>query len=224
MGEKHTEYDPAKANELLDGIGLDKRDGEGWRLRPDGERLTLIFEIGDQEGPKDAIAELVAANWREVGLDTQWKQIERPLYEERLDLLTEIAIGTEHTEAAGYFTRWVPWVWGYTGKRAVWAGAWTGWFASDGAEGPEPPADVKANRELKRQWQLAVPGSPEYDDLGKQYFGWQAEQLTVIGSVGMAPQPAIINNRVKNFPTENLWFGAGANFTKPYRSFQWFIP
>ena len=62
--------------------------------------------------------------------------------------------------------------------------------------------------------------------MGKEFFGWQAEQLTVIGTVGLAPQPVIINNRVKNFPDdeENLWFGAGANFTKPYRAFQWFIP
>ncbi len=225
-GTIHTEFDPAKANELLDGVGLDQRDGEGWRLRPDGERLTLIFEIGDQEGPKDAIAELVAENWRDVGLDTQWNQMERPLYEERLDQLTEIMIGTEHTEAAGYFTRWVPWVWGYKGKRAVWAGGWTRWFATDGAEGAEPPQAIKDNAELKFAWQLAAPGTAEYDDLGRQYFGWQAEQLTVIGTVGLAPQPVIVNNRVKNFPDdeENLWFGAGANFTKPYRAFQWFIP
>ena len=148
-GTIHTEFDPAKANELLDAVGLDQRDAEGWRLRPDGERLTLIFEIGDQEGPKDSIAELVAENWRDVGLDTQWNQMERPLYEERLDQLTEIMIGTEHTEAAGYFTRWVPWVWGYKGKRAVWAGGWTRWFATDGAEGAEPPAGDQGQRRVE---------------------------------------------------------------------------
>ena len=235
-GSIATEFDPAKANELLDGLGLDQRDSEGWRLRPDGERLTLVFEIGDEEGPKDSIAELVAENWRDVGLDTQWNQIKRPLYEERLDLLTEIMIGTEHTEASGYFTRWVPWVWGYKGKRAVWAGGWTKWFATtewtpDGGfapgastEGPEPPADVKANADAKFRWLNTIPGTPEYDAIGKEYFGWQAEQLTVLGTVGLAPQPLIINNRVKNFPTDDLWFGAGSNFTKPYRAFQWFIP
>ena len=225
-GTIHTEYDPAKANELLDGLGLDQRDAQGWRLRPDGERLTLVMEIGDQEGPKDAIAELVAENWRDVGLDARWIQMERPLYEERLNLLTEIMIGTEHTEATGYFTRWVPWVWGYKGIRAVWAGGWTAWFATNGGWGPEPPDEIKANAEAKWRWQLSVPGTPDYDRWGKEYFGWQAENLTVIGTVGFAPHPTIVNNRVKNFPDdeENLWFGAGANFTKPYRAFQWFIP
>ena len=235
-GSIHTEYDPAKANELLDGLGLDQRDGDGWRLRPDGERLTLIFEIGDEEGPKDAIAELVSENWRDVGLDTQWVQMREALYEERLDLLNDIMIGTEHTEASAYFTRWVPWVWGYRDKRCVWAGAWTEWFSTtdwseaggfvtnDGTSGPEPPEEIKENAAARFRWQLTIPGTPEYDELGIAYFGWQAENLTVLGTVGLAPQPTIVNNRVKNVPNEDLWFGAGANFTKPYRAFQWFIP
>ena len=225
-GTIHTEYNPDKANVLLDELNLHQRDADGWRLRPDGERLTLIFEIGDKEEPKDAIAELVAEHWREVGLYTRWHQLEPQQYEERLDIHSEIMIGAQHTEASGYFTRWVPWVWSYKGKRAVWAGGWTKWFATGGAAGPEPPAAIKANAEKELEWLLAAPGTPEYDSLGKDYFGWQAENLTVIGTVGLDPLPVIIHNRVKNFPDdeENLWFGAGANFSKPYRAFQWFIP
>ena len=212
-GTIHTEYDPDKANVLLDELNLHQRDAEGWRLRPDGERLTLVMEIGYQEGPKDAIAELVAENWRDVGLDTRWVQMERPLYEERLDQRTEVMIGTAHTDASAYFTRWAPWVWDYKGKRAAWAGAWTEWFATEGDAGPEPPPEIKANADARSRWLTAVPGTAEYDDLGRQYFGWQAENLTMIGTVGIDPQPVIINNRVKNFPDdqENLWFGAGAN-------------
>ena len=30
-------HDPTKANEMLDRIGLDKKDGEGYRLRTDGK-------------------------------------------------------------------------------------------------------------------------------------------------------------------------------------------
>ena len=225
-GTIHTEYNPDKANVLLDELNLHQRDADGWRLRSDGERLTLIFMVEYQEGRQDAIAELVAENWRYVGLDTRWYQVERPLYEMSLDELTEIMIGAQHTEASAYFTRWTPWVWSYKGKRAVWAGAWTKWFATDGDAGPEPPAAIKANAEKEVEWLMAAPGTPEYDALGKEYFGWQAENLTVIGTVGLDPHPVIIHNRVKNFPddVDDLWFGAGANFSKPYRAFQWFIP
>ena len=35
-------YDPDQANEILDSIGLDQKDGEGYRLRTDnGERLRI---------------------------------------------------------------------------------------------------------------------------------------------------------------------------------------
>ena len=36
---KYTEHDVDKANQLLDGIGLTERDGEDFRLLPNGERL-----------------------------------------------------------------------------------------------------------------------------------------------------------------------------------------
>jgi ABC-type transport system substrate-binding protein len=36
-----SEYDPAKANALLDLYGYADRDGDGWRERPDGSRLVL---------------------------------------------------------------------------------------------------------------------------------------------------------------------------------------
>src|SRR5690606_38509029 len=35
-GKTFTEYDPDRSNQLLDEVGLDQRDGDGFRLRPDG--------------------------------------------------------------------------------------------------------------------------------------------------------------------------------------------
>ena len=36
----YVERDLTKANQMLDALGLDKRDDEGFRLRPDGKRFT----------------------------------------------------------------------------------------------------------------------------------------------------------------------------------------
>ncbi len=38
-------YDPATANALLDRVGYDKRDADGFRLGPNGKRLALTFSI-----------------------------------------------------------------------------------------------------------------------------------------------------------------------------------
>lgn len=69
---RYAEYDPARANELLDSIGLDQRDGDGFRLGPDGERLTLVFLVADVFGFQyPDVMELVSGYAADVGLDIQ---------------------------------------------------------------------------------------------------------------------------------------------------------
>ena len=55
--EKWSTYDPAKANQMLDAIGLGKKDAEGFRLRTDnGERLRLEIQAVQAflPGPRSA--------------------------------------------------------------------------------------------------------------------------------------------------------------------------
>jgi len=62
----HHEYDPEKANRLLDELGLTQRDSEGYRTFPDGKRLTLIQSL-----PPAADVEtmqFIIENWKAVGL------------------------------------------------------------------------------------------------------------------------------------------------------------
>ena len=40
----YTDYNPALANKMLDELGLTARDEEGFRLLPNGQRLTLIVD------------------------------------------------------------------------------------------------------------------------------------------------------------------------------------
>jgi len=62
----HHAYDPAQANRLLDELGLDQRDREGFRTYPDGQRLTLLQSFpgaGDIE-----TMQFVIDDWSRVGL------------------------------------------------------------------------------------------------------------------------------------------------------------
>ena len=43
-GQAWAQYDPDLANQLLDEMGLDQRDADGFRLRPDGEKLSYLIE------------------------------------------------------------------------------------------------------------------------------------------------------------------------------------
>jgi peptide/nickel transport system substrate-binding protein len=78
-----TEYDPAGANRMLDGIGLDKRDDEGYRLLPNGRPLAIYLECSTAFSNSDVV-ELLARYWRDVGVRTDVKVLGRTLFEERL--------------------------------------------------------------------------------------------------------------------------------------------
>ncbi len=82
---KHQEG-PAKANEILDGLGLDKKDGDGMRLRTDGSGETLIFElayIANYFIDYESIAELSKEDFEKVGIKTFLKAEDVKLYADR---------------------------------------------------------------------------------------------------------------------------------------------
>jgi peptide/nickel transport system substrate-binding protein len=64
---KYTRFDPVSANEILDGLGLTKKDSEGFRVRTDnGERLVIPLQVRtgevDHVGLSENIAEQMARN------------------------------------------------------------------------------------------------------------------------------------------------------------------
>ncbi len=66
-----TEFNVDKANQLLDGIGLDKKDSEGFRLRSDGKRLSWVFITGSTSDSRAVdVLEFVAENWKKIGIET----------------------------------------------------------------------------------------------------------------------------------------------------------
>ncbi len=62
----YTEHDPERASAMLDALGLDRRDREGFRTFPDGSRMTWFLNLGEMF-PPDA-AHMVSAHWAEVGV------------------------------------------------------------------------------------------------------------------------------------------------------------
>ena len=65
----HSTLDLKKANELLDKLGLDKKDSEGFRLRTDnGQRLSLevITYLGFLQFTQ--ILEMVRDQWKRIGI------------------------------------------------------------------------------------------------------------------------------------------------------------
>ena len=60
--------DPAKANELLDSLGLTARDSDGFRLLPNEDRVSINFLFSDSHG-RVPVADLVKTYLADVGIE-----------------------------------------------------------------------------------------------------------------------------------------------------------
>jgi hypothetical protein len=47
--------------------------------------------------------------------------------------------------------------------------------------------------------------------------------VLIIGTVGYAPVPVIVHNRVGNFPRDTRWFGDDTQFLRDLKPDQWYI-
>jgi len=195
-GTTALEYDPDKANSMLDAIGLDKRDGDGWRLRADGNRLQLVLETfptSEASAPAIDIFEQVASYWRELGIDAQSREIESSLWVQR-------ANGNE-MDLPSYVTATLLWVvdpgWFVPSSHCYWAPAFAQWVTSGGSGGEEPNAEIMQlidwYEELKEE-----PDAARRIELGQMIGQQHHEQTYMIGVATPSINPVMVKNGIVN--------------------------
>ena len=85
VGEDDVQFNPDAANAILDEIGLSSKDGDGFRLMPSGERLTVqmpavVAAFEDYPGINEMIARQWAVN---IGVHAEVQSLERSLEADR---------------------------------------------------------------------------------------------------------------------------------------------
>ena len=220
MTDYFAEYDADRANALLDEMGLNERDGDGFRLRPDGDTLFINMQVAVPEEAWGKIAELVASYWNAVGVKSQLKLIERGLYTELRGTGTHdiagwgldiVDIGEFSGAIANIRPNW--------GARAG-SKEWFDWLNNGGERGVEPPDDIKELWDISQLWLQQPYGSDSYLEIGKQFHDMTFRGLYQIGTVQRPPQPLLFKKTLKNTPandTDGLW-----SFS--YRQWVMFMP
>ncbi len=157
-------YDPEQANALLDAMGMDARDDDGWRLAPNGEPFVIPLEYADHAPDIGPVAELLVEYFNDVGLNASLKKIENSLWGQRRnanELYATIIWNVQPMWPEGTWTDYLP--------HNSWGPTWQTWMNTNGEEGEEPPAPVQRIIELQQGRVQAIPGSPEdaalYDEI-----------------------------------------------------------
>ena len=138
LGTLFTEYDPDTANALLDQMGLTERDSDGFRLGPDGRRVSLIVVFEEEAEPVETM-ELIADYWGQIGVEALLRP--RPtidLYGGGMPDDAWDVIGWYSEAGAFYLTRQDKWLPGaFISMRG-----WNEWINSEGQSGEVPPPHV----------------------------------------------------------------------------------
>ena len=196
--------DIKKANEMLDKLGLSKKDGDGYRLRADGKgRLRIeIMTLGGQFVQYTQIAEMIREQWKKIGIDLTVQEVERSLALKRT-AANEQQLGAWNNDGSEHLFTFPLHVFPFELAAVASSGPlYVKWFHSAGAQGKEPEPRMK---ELMEKWKKAF-GVPEKEriQLGKDIWKIAAEEVYIIGVIGMGPASMgvrVVKNNMGNIPS-----------------------
>jgi peptide/nickel transport system substrate-binding protein len=205
--KKWAMLDLEQANKILDDLGLDKKDSEGYRLRTDnGERLRFeMITVGGQFVPYTQVGEMIKQQWIKIGIDVNITEMERNL-----------AFGKDNNDESQMLT------WANDGSEMIYlfarhalpvdpaechmGMAFAKWYASNGTQGtkPDDPEMLRAFDLYREAFGLDEEGQIEN---AKEIWKIIVEQQWSIGTVGQSPAfmgVRIVKNNMGNIPERQV--------------------
>ena len=202
LATQYLDYDLTKANAALD-KAYPKKDSAGFRLGPDGKRISLIFEIDSGRTTYIDSLELIKKSWAKVGVEMNVKTMDRALWEQRVRGTDFQYHASCHIFGGGAGDAvildpryWFP---QNTGN-SFWAKAWAYWYNDPkNALAEEPPEQVKKQMDLYMQIR-ATADDKKQQELLKQILDIQAELFPTIGTAFDGNFYGISLDKLKNTP------------------------
>jgi peptide/nickel transport system substrate-binding protein len=201
LSNSYIDFDPARANELLDAAGYAEKDAEGFRLWKDGSGpIDFVIEGTAQAGsPDEDAVQTIVKYFADVGVKSTYKAEERSLYTERYTANEVQAAfwGGDRTVLPIV----APWIFLGSMIDRPWAGAFGLYFNNADDPNAEAPPDDHFIRTI---WGImdevnAEPDEAKRNALFNQILDIWAEELPMIGVLGELPAPAIVKNGFKGF-------------------------
>ncbi|RYG88046.1 MAG: ABC transporter substrate-binding protein [Alphaproteobacteria bacterium] len=205
LSTQFTEFDPDKANALLDGLEL-KRGDDGVRRMADGRPIKFLFDVIPSLNPDFVdLLEVIEQQWADLGIDMDVNTLERTFFYERT------SNANDHDAAVwpggGVAIVGVPQQLVPLHHDARWGIPWSHWYNTSGAQGEEPPETIRNRMALYDQSKST--GDPEERRrLLMEIAQIAADEFEVMGIAKAATTYGIAKNNLANVPDTmtNSWF------------------
>jgi peptide/nickel transport system substrate-binding protein len=189
-------YDPARANQLLDEIGLTARDADGNRLGPDGNPLMIPIEWAPESPDFQPVVELLTRDWTELDLDVIPRELQQDLLHER-ERSNEIKISLNWDDLEKWWLFATIW-----GSPRFATHSWHLWYTSGGESGEQGPDWVYEFFD-----RIAEVRSSSYEDAQRLVKGAQQimyDNILYIPTVQKLRKPLLTSARLGNVPTSGM--------------------
>jgi peptide/nickel transport system substrate-binding protein len=201
---KWATHDPAQANQLLDKIGLTKKDSSGFRMRADGKgKIRLDYQAVKAFSDFPGIGEMIQKQWQQIGIDLNVQTIASDLIVQRT-LAGEMMLSGHQVGTDDPFLlpdTFLPTVTGnYTGMIGI---PYAKWFLSNGKQGVEPPEELKLQEGMALYRKGLQATAAERVQIGKDLYKLHADQVWTIGVVGFGLSSYglyVASNKLRNVP------------------------
>jgi peptide/nickel transport system substrate-binding protein len=203
--EEWATYDPDKANELLDEIGLTKRNDDDLRLLPDGRPMEIIVETAGEDTEQTDILELIRETWAELGIKLISNPSQRQVFRNRIfsgESMMSVWSGLENAVVTPDMS---PAELAPTSQMGLQWPKWGQYYETSGQSGEAP--DMKAGERLaalNKEWNQAQT-TEERAEIWHEMLQINASQQLTIGVVSQVKQPIVVRNRLHNVPKEGVY-------------------
>jgi peptide/nickel transport system substrate-binding protein len=198
------EFKPDEANALLDDLGMTERDGDGFRLAPDGNAFSIPLEVAMHAPDIVPVTEMVVEYWNDLGIRTSMQTIDSTLLSERINANENFGSCVWDVEPMWRTGGWTDYK---TGNR--WCPLWNTWYNTGGESGEEPPEWVQRILEISEEMMMVTPASPEDIELFDELYQIIYDYIPFIPITQRSLYPLIVNAKLGNVP--HAGFGIAAN-------------
>lgn len=219
LATQYTEFDVDLANQYLDQAGYAERDSEGYRLGPDGNRISFTLAAVESFKEQADIVDIVANYWEEVGIEVLPRVLDRNNFEARVNVLDfDVAAYPGHagidvlSNPNNYFPysatshqalRWAAW---YNGdERTIGEVEAAAEVEASGDNASEPFALDPQDEQIYRQWELwdlvkTTPDAEQQAAYVMELLDITADQFYVIGISTPPNGFGVVSNAMRNVP------------------------